>query len=272
MKRDSQANLLEEIEQGALDPTSDLPSLLRSCITLGGRTGSERLRTWATLELKGYNEGDELPPYRYITAPLQMDVLSATGIMKGQAVPASLIPDFAHDYLTGNIAFPEAIAEIAEVLSSARKRGDDSVRIGPKGGHLLVEAMNSELAQQGGASQLIDRIYWSVSLSPIARILDIVRTNLVELVAEMRAGTPGTDLPSRQTTEQAVDVAIYGRRNRVVINQAGPHSEVTAAAGGTATAHAGTSETPSRKVMWWLVAVATIVAAVAGVWALFLAR
>lgn len=155
------------------------------------------------------------------------------------------------------------------MLSSARKRGDDVVRIGPNGGHLLVAAMNNELA---GATQVIDRIYWSVSLSPIARILDIVRTNLVELVAEMRAGTPGGDLPSQQTTEQAVDVAIYGRRNRFVINQAGSHSTVAATANGTATTGCGASETTSRTFMWWVVALATIVAAVAGVWVLFLAR
>lgn len=132
---------------------------------------------------------------------------------------AWLIPDFAHDNLTGDVAFPQPIAEIADVLSSARNRGDDAVRIGSNGGHLLVAAMNNELA---GSTQVIDRIYWSVSLSPIARILDIVRTNLVDLVAEMRAGTPGGDFPSQQTTEQAVDVAICGRRNRVVINQGAP--------------------------------------------------
>jgi hypothetical protein len=114
------------------------------------------------------------------------------------------------------------------------------------------------------------RIYWSVNMAPIARILDVVRTTLVELVAEMRAGTPvGQDTPPREVAEQAVGVAIHGKRNRVVINQVGPSGTAAAAVGKVSVGEVK-PETPQRKMMWWLVGAATIVAAVATVWLLFL--
>lgn len=64
-----ETRLLSEIEVGALDDSLELATLLRKCIALGGATGSERLREWAARELKGYEEEDELPPYRSAPPP-----------------------------------------------------------------------------------------------------------------------------------------------------------------------------------------------------------
>lgn len=69
-------------------------------------------------------------------------------------------------------------------------------------------------------------------LSHFTAIIDTVRTTLVELVAEMRAGTPpGAVLPSHDVAEQAVDIAINGNLSRVLINQVAPHANGAAAAG-----------------------------------------
>ncbi len=66
-------DLLTQIERGAHSDSSDLASLLRRCITLGGATGSESLREWASRELMGYGSEDELPEYRTAAAPLVLD-------------------------------------------------------------------------------------------------------------------------------------------------------------------------------------------------------
>lgn len=259
-------DLLSEIEAAALDPSSDLPALLRKCITLGSATGSERLREWAVRELKGYEADDALPAYRAVVAPLLLDGISGHAMVRDQAVPANMIPDFARDRINTEVPFPQPIAELADLLSSARSKGDTGIRLGVPGGPELVAIINSGL----DPSRHVDRIFWSVSLSPIARILDVVRTTLVELVAEMRAGTPGgSQLPTREIAEQAVDIAINGNRNRVVVNQVGPGSNVAASAGGSASV-GGEAETPAREVMWWIVGVAAVVTAVAAVWILFL--
>lgn len=265
--------LLDQIEGGGLDPSTDLPSLLRKCITLGGATGSERLREWAVLELKGYGPDDELPPYRLAAAPLLLDGVTGNLRVSGQAVPINMIPAVARDKLTTEVRFPQPIAEIAHLLASARNRGEEVVRLGPPGGEELVALINNDLAKADRSmfpATSLERIYWSVNLAPIASIIDVVRTTLVELVAEMRAGTrSGEALPSREIAEQAVDIAINGKRNRVVINQVGAGGQAAAAAGGAASA-GREAEPPSRRVMWWVVGVAAIVTAIAAVWVLFL--
>jgi hypothetical protein len=126
------SDLLADIEAGAHDPTADLAGLLRKCITLGGKAGSERLRDWAALELKGYGSDDELPEYRQAVAPLTIDGATVAGRITGQLLPVTMIPDFARDKVTADISFPQPIAEIAHLLSSAM-RGDGLVRMSPPG-------------------------------------------------------------------------------------------------------------------------------------------
>jgi hypothetical protein len=78
--------LLEEIEKGALDSGKPIAEVLRKAITLGGRADSAELRDWARRELTGYGPDDELPPYRRIVAPLQMDAATMGGFIKNQSL------------------------------------------------------------------------------------------------------------------------------------------------------------------------------------------
>ena len=137
------------------------------------------------------------------------------------------------------------------------------------------EMAQADRARYGGLdlppTQHVERIYRSVSVTVLRRTLDVVRTTLVELAAEMRAGTPrGESVPAPEVAEQAVQVAVHGKRNRVLINQAGPDSRTAGSVGGQSSVGEVELETPSRRVMWWLVAIATILGAAAAVWVLFL--
>ena len=173
------------------------------------------------------------------------------------------------------------IAEIGDLVSSARQNGEDSIRLSPPLAQELLALMNNDLSKReqrswGGGfdlppSQVIERVYWQVGLSFFVAILDTVRTTLVELVAEMRAGTPsGEALPTHDVAEQAVDIAINGNRNRVVINQVAPSGTAAASAGGVASTGDAEPESKSRRVMWWIVGVAGVVAAGASIAALSL--
>lgn len=241
-----ETRLLSEIEVGALDDSIELATLLRKCIALGGATGSERLREWAARELKGYEEEDELPPCRSAPPPpLLLDGATTRARISGQLVPATMIPEFALDTLDRELNYTSGVAELAQLVESARARGESFVAVAPPGVELLVPLVNQELrkADQSGfggsypfatpPSQVVERLYREVPLSTLIGILDVVRTTLVELVAEMRAGAPDNGrLPSRDIVEQAVDVAIYGKKNRVLINQVSPNSQGPASLGG----------------------------------------
>lgn len=263
------SDLLGEIEAGAHDTQSDLVAVLRKCIALGGATGSEALRDWASRELKGYGPDHPVPDYRKAEAPLLLDGMttSPTSLTKvtGQTMTPNMLPDFARDKIDTEVVFPQPIAEIEEMLRRARKDEGHAIRLSPPGMSLLLPLINQEL----GDHQHVERFYWSVSEISLAGILDVVRTNLVELVAEMRAGTPaGQALPTPEVANQVVNFVINGKGNRVVTNQVSG-SAGAATAGGTATVGAP-AESKARRLGWWVTVLAGVVAAGAGVWALFL--
>ncbi len=65
-------------------------------------------------------------------------------------------------------------------------------------------------------------MYWAVSRSVLQGVVEGIRTGLVELVAEMKAGIgPGETLPTAAVADQAVEVVIHGDKNRVKVKQTG---------------------------------------------------
>jgi hypothetical protein len=275
MARRKASDLLTEIHDGALDSSVPLPDLLRKCITLGGETGSERLRAWATDELKGYSSGDQVPEYRKVPAMLSLDGLAGRTHITGQQVPWTLLPDFTRERFNEPVLFMQALAQLVQLERHSRESGDP-VRISPPFAPELVTLINQRLRDSEPKtygfdlppSRVVERIYWQVGASDLASIIDTVRTTLVELVAEMRVGTPaGANLPPRDVTEQAVDIAVFGNRNRIVVNQAAP--EASGSAGGKVSSVGSVPETKPRRVMWWVVGAASVAGAIAGVIAIF---
>ena len=80
----------------------------------------------------------------------------------------------------------------------------------------VVTIMNREI---GDPYQRITAVYWALSQPALQGVIDQVRTTLVELVAEMRAGMPETaDTPSAEVADQAVSLVVQGRGARISVN------------------------------------------------------
>src|SRR4051812_4548435 len=92
-------SLLEEIEQAALDDSADITGALRKCVALGGQSGSETLRAWATRELKGYSGSDELPEYRSVGAPIALDGVTLNTHIRGQQIRPGALPTPMCDHI-----------------------------------------------------------------------------------------------------------------------------------------------------------------------------
>lgn len=253
--------LLDQIEQLALDDASDITGALRKCVALGGQSGSEELRAWATRELKGYADSDELPQYRTVAAPIALDGATFKAQITGQQIRPGALPDPMRDHIKEELPLRMPLAEILEAVKTA---DGNVVRMGLPGGADIAALMNYETKQSDPyLVQQITRLYWEVHVSSLVRIVDVVRTTLVELVAEMRAGTPHDADPTKAVTDQAVSVAIYGDKNRVKlvdISQTRANGDIT---------EHGELESPGRRLMWWLVGIATVIAAIVGIIALF---
>jgi hypothetical protein len=102
------AGLLSDIEADVL---SDRPlaDALRKCVVLGGQAGSVELREWATKELRGYDEDDQMPAYRTVGALIYVNAITGPSVITGQMISSSSLPDFARDQIKESYTFPQGV-------------------------------------------------------------------------------------------------------------------------------------------------------------------
>jgi hypothetical protein len=210
--RKGDRGLIGEIERGALDERTPIGAVLRKCLMLGGKAGSEELRTWATRELQGYGPDDELPGYRVIPAVIKVDFTNVRFHVTGQRISPHNLPDVVREHVDETLHLRMGIGEI-EAL--ARRPDDDKgLRFSLPGGADIATLMNHEI---GEPYQHIQEVYWSVSPISLRGVIDQVRTTLTALVAELVATMPDDqDIPSSAVAANAVNVAVHGRRSRPV--------------------------------------------------------
>ena len=145
----------------------------------------------------GYGPEDELPAYRRISAPLQMDAATMTGFIKNQSLSSWQLPEFAQDKITNDVDLREGIAEIEGLVHSCRP--DEVVKLGPPLSQELVVIMNGTQQWSGH----IERIYWAVSPVTLNGVVDQVRNALTVLVSEIQANVPDPNVTP--SAEVAVD-------------------------------------------------------------------
>ncbi len=138
---------------GALDSRTPIADVLRKVIALGGRYHSPELRDWASRELNGYGPDDELPDYRKLSAPLQIDaLLPSGGRWKGRPVSVYELPEFCRDTLSQGIQLVNGIAEIERMAAK-----DNALQLQASIMPDLVAYMNSS----GKYEAQIIRLFWS---------------------------------------------------------------------------------------------------------------
>ena len=136
-------NLLGKIEKQAFD--GDISKALRLCLSLGGKTGSTDLRGWASLELNGYR-GQDVPEYRRIVAPLQVDGMTMTHQVSGQTISNFQLPEFARDTISEDVECRQSLPGLVDLVTEAKKR-NERVRLMPPGAADVVTYMNSNPSQ-----------------------------------------------------------------------------------------------------------------------------
>lgn len=248
--------LLEEIKRDALDESVPLATALRKCLILGGESGSVELRDWATQELKGYANREDLPEYRKVPAPLLVDGITFNAKVTRQPFASQTLPEFAREEIQEEVPLTEGVGNIEALLGQAQ------INLMPPGASLLVKYMNENPDAPYG--QTIMSLYWGVSHAAIRGVLDQIRTALVQLVAELSAQTSPGDLPSAEAVDQAVHVMVTGKRSTVNVNTAQATGAGSVAT--TTQTSAATKGDPWWKRYWkFAVGAAGIVAAVAAV-------
>ncbi|WP_141390715.1 AbiTii domain-containing protein [Cellulosimicrobium cellulans] len=186
--------LLRSLRERLLDESEPLAGLLRKCLLLGAETGSTALRDWARKELNGYGEDDEVPEYRKVGTVLSVDSMNAHALTRGQIVDRIHMPSECWDYVHDSLALKQPIEELEQL--AAREQ---------------VSFTNPRLAyaqavwdRSLGEFQSIVSLSYVTSGSALTGILGQIRTQLVDLVADLTADTPLTALPRKEQVDAAV--------------------------------------------------------------------
>lgn len=251
-------SLLQQIEDEALSDSGNVASALRKCVALGGRASSSELRDWASKELHGYRPADDLPNYRVVPAVIKINATTIRARITGQRISPDQLPDVVQEHVDEKVELRDPLGQLEDLIARYRSSGD-TIYLSLPGGADVARMMNYEI---GDSYQQIIDVYWSVDPSAVTALVDQVRTTLVELVAELRAGLDDPmAIPSAELAAQAVNVAVYGQRSRVLVNTAQSSADGKA------------SVTPSEKTGWplwrkigaFIVGLATVVAAIVAV-------
>ncbi|MCZ1073269.1 hypothetical protein NXT08_24900 (plasmid) [Rhodococcus pyridinivorans] len=202
-------NLLHSLRERVLDESAPVAGLLRACLMLGAETGSVDLRRWASKELRGYDDGD-VPAYRKLALPLFADSVSGNVVTTGQLISILHVPEKYRDRVPSEVVFRQSVEELEAMATN----GPDTQKFTSDVLPAVAAAWSTEI----GAFQEITSLYWKVGRTSIAGIVGMVRTTLVEMVADMTKGVPMNELPSKNQVDSAVQVNLYGSQDQYTTN------------------------------------------------------
>ncbi|MFF0151543.1 hypothetical protein [Micromonospora sp. NPDC005203] len=205
--------LLRSLREHLLDESEPLAGLLRKCLLLGAETGSEALREWARRELNGYGDEDEVPKYRkFQDVPISMDSMSGRFWRRGDIISRVNLPPEARGYVLEELTFRQPIEELQQLA------GQKQVSFTAPGLAVAQAIWNREL----GPFQNIDGLSYVVPGSAVMGILGQIRTKLVDVVADLTADTPMSELPRRGQVDAAVNHRLGDIYNTTIQTTNGP--------------------------------------------------
>lgn len=193
-------DLLAELELEVADESKNISAVLRKCIPFGRRAGAPELRAWALRELKGYETGSQLPPYRRFSAPVAIDGLNPSGPYEGLylQIHSPVVKAIRH-HLPQPFDLTFTIDEIEAMIATAEARGEDELKLGPRSVPLLIAHLNRQLPRY----HQITRLYYSVPVSSVRGVIGQVRTALAEFIDELQTevDASGAIPPPKRTRE-----------------------------------------------------------------------
>lgn len=195
-------SLLRQIQEAAIDSDVALPTLLRKCMVLASRLGSDEFKHWITHELSGYPDKELLPDYRVLRVHSKGHFSGPFGSgLRNADIPLSCVAQelrevLGHSYLNQSVAAMESLVK-------NKKSGT------------LEESWNPDIVAHVG-----QRIYrdmncmqaWKViPSSAIVAALDAVRTRILNFVLEIETQNPsaGESEPNSTPVPKEIVHQIY---------------------------------------------------------------
>lgn len=241
------ASIVNQIEQSLLEGR-EIADILRMCVSLAGLVGAHDLQEWASKELRGYSDDDELPPYRTVGAVIQIDAITGNTRVTGQTVAPYQLPKEVQEHIDGTVALREGIAQL-DLQSRKREGESDSIKLQPGAAAYACQLIDKA---SGNPFQQTMNLYYAIPRSVFYGVVDQVKTVASEFVANLRLSTPGLDTaPSADSTNSAIALAVTG--DHASINVVNANGSAHAAADVTQNAQDVETRVLTRQQLGWTI-------------------
>lgn len=197
-------NLLQQIEEEAVDSKSDVASLLRKCQVLASRLHNDSLKGWIHNELNGYSPQLEIPEYRVFPCQSVGSFYGMGRTMKNAPIPPMCVPEEIRDCLF-TLRFYQGVGTLQELLTN----DNGTVTVSWPGD--LVALLSQKVYQGMG---MLDA-HMECSSSSIVKILETVRNRILDFVLALEEDSPdageaiGTAKIDRKRIDQMVTNNIF---------------------------------------------------------------
>jgi hypothetical protein len=200
--------LLDEIIEAATDGKYPLPDILRKCLRLGHELKNERLKAWATQELNGYQDGQDLPEYRTVHGRAKGNFVGPGHMQYKSYVIPSVVLEDRHRHWATTLPLAQSVSAYSDLIKNATTGSF----VFPWPGDLLV--YYQQRLMQGGF--ICHSAWQEIPVNALVEVLDAVRNRTLKMALEIKdeLGTSYTDLHEMKPHERE-------RIQNIVINAVG---------------------------------------------------
>ena len=174
-------SLLRDIQAAAIDPNTDVSTLLRKCKILAVRLGNEEFKKWVDSELNGYQNVDALPDYRILNTESRGDFSGAFGRnLTNAPIPPSCLPKQFRDSVTKSYLRAPISAYDSLINKGDRNNAQESwpADVVAHFGEKIYQDMNCLSA-------------WKViPYNALVALVDTIKTRVLNFVLEIEGEAP----------------------------------------------------------------------------------
>jgi hypothetical protein len=173
-------SLLRDIQNAAVDPNTDVTTLLRKCKILAVRLGNEELKRWVDNELNGYEKSENLPKYRILHVGSCGHFSGVFGRrLENAPIPPSCLPEKFRNKITKSYMM-QPISAYASLI--------DNEKVNP------VEQWPADMVAMFGQKIYQDMTCisaWKViPHNALVAVVDTIKTRILNFVLEIEEEAP----------------------------------------------------------------------------------
>jgi AbiTii len=196
--------LLDEIINVAVDEKVPIGTLLRKCLVLEQQVKNEKFRAWLDHELDGYDQIEELPPYRVFNCVNKGLFIGIAVRMNDQPIPVHLMEE-RHRKLIEKVYLNQPAA-------SYEGRPDKGTDMSLPWNPYLTAKYQTEFFEDNDL--VLNRAWQVIPGSILVGLLEQIRTRVLRFALELKDNLPPNAADPKQVSpavvERSVVNNIYG--------------------------------------------------------------